>query len=369
MEKETKGQVHLYKLIFTANWEDPESDHLALDIKPGDTVMSITSGGCNTLGFLLKDPGQVYTVDINPCQSYLLELKIVSIKHLEYDEFVRFCGLKESEHRLETYRKLREKLGEGARTFWDQQENILNKGFLLNGKYETFVKLVSRFIRLIQGNYRVDHLFYPKNMEEQRIFYEKYWNTRRTRFIFNLFFNKHILARRGLKANYFHFDDGSNTFAQSFFKRFSRVLRDLPVTGNYFLHLYLKGKYRSVEEVPDYLLEKNFFLLKSRVDRIKIITGDAKKWLEEMPSDSFDCVSMSNICELMNLEDTAEQFSEVYRTAKSGAGICFRNLILPREVPENMRDKIVIDEELSQHIFYHDRSFVYGKVAAYKVVK
>ena len=80
--KKEKDQVALFKLVFTHNWEDPECDHAALKIKSDDAVLAITSGGCNVLGFLLFDPEVIYSIDINPAQSYLLELKIAAIKAL-----------------------------------------------------------------------------------------------------------------------------------------------------------------------------------------------------------------------------------------------------------------------------------------------
>jgi S-adenosylmethionine-diacylglycerol 3-amino-3-carboxypropyl transferase len=369
MKTEEKSQVELFKLIFTLNWEDPEMDRMALSIKPGETMMTITSGGCNTLSFLLQDPSVIYTVDINPCQSHVIQLKIAAMKNLGYQEFIKFIGLSPSDNRLDKYRLMREEMSQSAIDFWDNNSSIIEKGFLINGRYEKFVKLVGRFIRLIEGKRRINDLFIDRSLEEQKIFCLKEWDTRRTRSIFNLFFNKHILASRGLKADYFTFDDGSNSFAESFFRRYRKVLLDVPVYGNYFLHLYLKGYYRSFDEVPDYLREKNFETIKSRLDRLRIITMDAKKWLADMPSDSLNCFCLSNICELMNLDDTLKLFKEVIRTALPEARICFRNLVIPREVPEQLNDSIIKDIELSNKIFNIDRSFVYSKVAAYKVKK
>ena len=369
MNSGEKDQVELLKLIFTLNWEDPEMDRMALKIKPGEAMMTITSGGCNTLSLLLQDPSLIYTVDINPCQSYVLELKSVSIKNLTYPEFIEFVGLKPSDKRLEVYDQFRNKMSESATTFWDSNPSIIDKGFLINGRYEKFIKIVGRFIRLIEGKKRVNDLFMERNPDGQRDYCSKEWDTGRTRFIFNLFFNKYVLARRGLKADYFTFDDGSNSFAESFFKRFRKVLFDVPVYGNYFLHLYLKGCYKSLQEIPDYLMEKNFDIIKSRLDRISFITMDAKKWLAEMPNCSIDCFGLSNICELMSLDDTRRLFMEVIRTATPGARICFRNLVIPREVPEELNHIIVKDVELSKEIFNKDRSFVYSKVAAYTIKK
>ncbi len=43
--------------------------------------------------------------------------------------------------------------------------------------------------------------------------------------------------------------------------------------------------------------------------------------------------------------------------------------MIPGEVPEDLRNKIVKDEALSKYIYDNDRSFVYGKVAAYRIEK
>ena len=367
-KKKAEGQVKLFKLIFTMNWEDPESDYQALKIASGDRMMTITSGGCNTLSFLLFDPAEIHTVDINPSQSFLLELKIAAIRKLDHPGFTAFLGLTKTNDRLDTYNLLREDLSEGAKTFWDQNTTLIEKGFLMNGRYEGFVKLVGKIMLLVQGKKRLNGLCKDKNPEEQKDFY-RYWDSRRTRLMFDLFFNKYVLARRGLKGDYFHFDDGSDSFSASFFNRFSRALRDIPVKGNYFLHLYLKGCYRSLDELPDYLLEPHFNIIKARLDRIKIITADAKEWLSSMPDNSLNCLGLSNICELMDQGDTLKFFNEVYRTACPDARISFRNLMIPREVPEILRDRIVLDSSLSKAIYENDRSFVYGKVAAYQIKK
>ncbi len=369
MKPHDRNQVELHKLIFTLNWEDPESDLKALRIQPGDTVMTITSGGCNTLGFLVYDPEVIHTVDINPSQSYLLELKMAAMQHLGYPGFVRFLGLAPSEDRLKRYGRLRNHLSPKAAEFWDYHRKIVQEGFLFRGRYEYFVKLVGKLVRLIQGKERVNRLFEERDPEEQRAFYDQYWNIKRTRWIFNLFFNKHVLAQKGLESDYFHFDDGSNSFAESFFKKFRKVVRDIPIQGNYFLHFYLEGKYKSLNEVPGYLKEENFLVIRERLDRIRIHTDDAKKWLASMPDNTFDCLSLSNICELMSPEHTRKMFQKVLRAAKPGSRICFRNLILPREVPGELQPSIRKDERLSQEMAETDRSFIYSKVAAYRVNK
>lgn len=367
--KKEKDQVALFKLVFTHNWEDPECDQAALKIKSNDAVLAITSGGCNVLGFLLFDPEVIYSLDINPAQSYLLELKIAAIKCLEFDEFISFAGLKEHKNRVELYSRIKPFLSKEAATFWDHQDKILTDGFVMNGKYERFIRLAGKFLNLLQGKKRVLGLFSEKTKEEQALYFDKVWNTKRFHYLFKILFNKRMLAKRGLVADYFHFDDGSKSFAESFYNRSRKAFRDIPVKGNYFVSLYLLGKYSNDNEVPGYLKRENFELIKLRVDRIKIITADAQGWLDSMPAESINCFALSNICELMSEKDTHRLFSAVSETARKNSRIIFRNLMIPREVPEDLRSSIVKDEALSKAIQFNDRSFVYGKVAAYTIYK
>ncbi len=367
--KKEKDQVALFKLVFTHNWEDPEADNAALKIKSNDAVLAITSGACNVLGFLLSDPEIIYSIDINPAQSLLLELKIAAIKSLDFDDFISFAGLKDHDNRLSLYEKLKIFLSKEAVEFWNGQEKILKKGFLMNGKYERFIILAGKFLNLLQGKKRVIGLFKEKSMNEQEAYFDNVWNTRRFHYLFKILFNKRMLAKRGLVADYFHFDDGSKSFAESFYNRSRKAFRDIPIKGNYFVSLYLLGKYSNNEEVPAYLKRENFELIKSRVDRIKIITAEAQGWLDSMPAESINCFALSNICELMSEKDTHRLFSAVAETARKNAKIIFRNLMIPREVPEDLRTVIIKDEALSKEIQFNDRSFVYGKVAAYTILK
>ena len=362
-----KDQVSLFKLVFTHNWEDPECDHAALKIAPGDAVLAITSGGCNVLGFLLFDPAVVYSIDINPTQSFLLELKIAAIKSLGFDEFISFTGLTMHDNRLGLYEKMKHLLSKEALEFWNNQEKILAPGFIMQGKYERFIRLAGKFIHLLQGRKRVQGLFKEKSKEEQENYFDNVWNTKRFQYMFNILFNKRMLARRGLVADYFHFDDGSKSFAESFYNRSKKAFRNIPVKGNYFLSLYLQGKYSNDRELPAYLKRENYELIKSRVDRIKIITGDAQGWLDSMQSASIDCFALSNICELMSEKDTHRLFTAVCRVSRPGGRVIFRNLMIPREVPDDLKANIVKNELLSRQLYDNDRSFVYGKVAAYTI--
>ncbi len=367
--KKTKNQVQLTKLVFSQNWEDPICDHTALKIKSNDVVMAITSGGCNVLGFLLFDPKEIHSIDINAAQSFLLELKSCAMEYLTFEEFLCFSGLKEYQNRLLLFEKFQSSLSLDAQHFWKKNQKVLKKGFLMNGKYDSFVKFAGKFLKIVQGKGRISGLFEDKSLKSQKKYYDKTWNTRGYKAIYKLLFNKHILARKGLSADYFHFDDGSSSFAESFYNRAKNAFREMPIKNNYFLSLYVRGKYANLEEVPEYMKEVPFNTIKPRLNRVHIHTIEAQNWIDTMEDNSIDCFALSNICELMSESETERLFRSVYRTARSGARLIFRNLMIPREVPSLLRDSIVKDQTLTTHLQKTDRSFVYGKVAAYKIAK
>jgi len=364
-----KDQVNLDQLIFTLNWEDPRSDIRALKIKPGDTVMSITSGGCNTIEFLLQDPATIYSIDINPVQSWLMDLKLKAIQHLEYDEFKSLMGLSAQENAGKIYSQIADTLAPDSRLFWDHNLSVIKNGLTMSGKYEKFVKIAGKVLRIVQGKKIVEGVFEHTTLREQALYFDDHFDTRRFRLVFKLLFNKWMLAKRGLDADYFHFDDGSQSFAESFYKRAKKVLSDIPVNDNYFLALYLRGTYQTENSAPNYFKKENFRILKERIGRINVVTKDAKEWLKTMPDNTIDCFTLSNICELKSERDTASLFQEVTRVGKNQGRICFRNLMIPREVPSELRNLIQKDTELSDKLFSEDRSFVYGKVAAYTIRK
>ena len=368
-EKESQGQVQLSRLIFTHNWEDPAIDEKVLKIKEGDTVFTITSGGCNSLGFLRFNPSAIYCVDINPAQNYLMELKKAAFKELDYVTYCNFLGLTLCKNRKEIFHSIKNNLSKEALLFWNKQMHLISNGLIMNGRYENFVKIAGRLLRLLQGNKKVKTFFSLLSVDEQQQFYNEHWDNKKWRWIFSTMFNKKRLAKKGLVSDYFHFDDGSTSFSESFYKRASHVMKDVPVQTNYFIALYFLGHYLNNENVPEYLKQENFSIIKNNIDKIHPVSADSKYWLQQQPAEMFDAFALSNICELMDDEDTYKLFSETIRTAKPGAKIIFRNLMVPREIPEGLQCSIIKDEALSKQLQFEDRSFVYGKVAAYSVKK
>ncbi len=365
--KNNDGQVQLSELIFTMSWEDPECDRMALRIRPTDKLVTVTSGGCNTLTLLLEDPQEVFAVDINPAQAYVLELKMAAMRRLQYPQFLEFLGVRGCARRGDMFRFLQDDLSPGARAFWKARSLLVEGGILGKGRYERFIQLFRSTLRVLQGRRRIERMFENDTLEKRRSFFDEIWNTRRWQGLFKIFFSKQVLGRRGLSADYFQFDDGSSSFAESFFRRTRHALVDLPIGDNYFVAQYFRGRYLAETDVPGYLLERNFDAIRRRLDRVRVITSDMKHWLADQPAASFDCYALSNICELMDAQDTLKTFQEVARTARPGARMSFRNLMINRTVPDQLKAQILRDDRLSRDLLTNDRSFVYSRVEALRL--
>lgn len=367
MTVQPEEQVELFDLLFGMSWEDPESDRRALAIRSGETLMTVTSGACNTFTLLLDDPVKIYAIDINPTQSYLLELKHAAIRRFDDDQLHAFLGLTPSDQRIQSFHQLCGDLSEAARAYWATRLDKVQGGIINAGRYESFVRLFSRAIRIVQGKKRVEGLFRCETLKHQQAYFDAEWNTVQWRLIFKLLANKRMLAKRGLTGDYFKFDDGASSFADSFFLRARKALREIPIESNYFVAQYLRGCYLSDRAIPAYLFKRNLPVVRARLDRIEVVTSDVQGWLRRQPDASIDAFSLSNICELMSLEETNRLFSEVARSARDGARICFRNLMVPRAVPEALSKRIVFDEGLSSELLAQDRSFVYSRVQAFRI--
>eukprot|EP00879_Flechtneria_rotunda_P011867 GHRR01012396.1.p1 GENE.GHRR01012396.1~~GHRR01012396.1.p1 ORF type:complete len:672 (+),score=176.99 GHRR01012396.1:1113-3128(+) len=120
--------------LYTQSWEDPEPDMKVMRICPEDTVLTLTSGGCNALNLLLHGAGHVVSVDCNPAQSSLLELKAIAIQQLEFEDVWQMFG--EGRHpRIDKIfeTRLAPYLSQKAFNFWNTRLWYFKQGLYYQG--------------------------------------------------------------------------------------------------------------------------------------------------------------------------------------------------------------------------------------------
>jgi S-adenosylmethionine-diacylglycerol 3-amino-3-carboxypropyl transferase len=138
------------RLVYTQIWEDPVADLAALRLAIGSTIVTIASGGCNALSYLVAQPAQVYAVDLNQAHLALLKLKLAGLRALsDYRDFWQFFGAANSPANSAFYlERLRPLLDVQARNYWDKR-NIIGRpryahftdGFYRHGMLGRFIGL------------------------------------------------------------------------------------------------------------------------------------------------------------------------------------------------------------------------------------
>ena len=93
-------------LVYAQIWEDPEVDLEALELGPRSRLVTIASGGCNVMSYLMADPMQVQAVDLNPAHVALLKLKLTAARQLpDYESFRCLFSGKADTDNLALYRR------------------------------------------------------------------------------------------------------------------------------------------------------------------------------------------------------------------------------------------------------------------------
>lgn len=308
-------------------WED--AGMLLRNTKPlaGERILSIASGGDNSLAFLAFDPAEVVAFDLNPAQLYLTELKQVAIKNLQYEEVLCFLGFKESENREANYQLLLPHLSEEASAFFNKHLILISNGIVHQGKFENYFCLFRKYIMpMVHSKSTIDLLFQPRAARDQEVFYNQQWNTLPWRLLFRFFFSKFILGRFGRDPAFF--DEVKQGVSKTIFGRAETHLKRTEVAQNFFLDYQLRGKFSI--GLPFYLRAENFDKIKQNIGRLQLFQGSL---LEISREQKFDVLNLSNIFEYMDAADFRTQADLIYGICNENARIAYWNLLVERKLP------------------------------------
>lgn len=282
------NMVHGNNLVYNTCWEDPRLDRVALELGPHDSVLVITSAGCNALDYALAGPQSVHAVDMNPRQNALLELKQEAIRKLEYEDFFAMFGTGTLPNAESIYRqKLRGGLSNWTQAYWDRWIKFFDhprRPFYFRGTSGAFARAMNLYVdRVIRCRRWLNELLNAKDVSEQREIYDKHL---RDRFWSNMI--KFALGRDATlsmvgvpKAQRQQVDrDYEGGIVKFMEDCVEAVFAKLPIMDNYFWRVYLAGSY-TVDCCPEYLKPDNFQRLKDGlVDRITTHTQTVQGFLE-----------------------------------------------------------------------------------------
>ncbi len=283
--------VHGHHLVYNTCWEDPRLDRQALELTGDDTLLMITSAGCNALDYAVLGPKAIHAVDVNPRQNALLELKMAGIRRLDHEAFFAMFGRGFCRHAASLYHaKLRADLTPLSRSFWDRRIGAFASergSFYFHGTSGVLAWTVNHYIdKAARVRPALDELLRSRDVGEQRAIYTHdlhgaFWKGF-VRWAMNRDSTLSLLGvprpqRQQVERTY---PGGIGKFIED---RVTAVFTQLPIYDNYFWRVYLTGRY-TTDCCPEYLKPEPFAKLKAGlVDRIQPHTTTLLDFLTRHP--------------------------------------------------------------------------------------
>jgi len=327
--------IYSRNLVYNTCWEDPAIDRQALALGPDDTMLVISSAGCNVLDYALLGPKRIHAVDANPRQIALLELKIAAIRALDYDDYFAIFG--EGCHRdfKNLYeQKLRAQLSPFARQWWDKHWDWFagkHGSFYFHGLSGMVARGVRAYFKLRPGlASAINALLDAKSLPEQQKIYDErvsplLWNKTVNWIISRQF----VMSLLGVPYPQRKLVEAQHEFGIHGFIRgaVEYVFRQLPLSDNYFYRVYLTGRYRR-DCCPEYLKETGFNALKAGlVDRIELHTTTVTELLSqnETPISRFVLLDHMDWMSSYYPDALVEEWNAILNRATPGARILLRS--------------------------------------------
>ncbi len=346
-----------FNFIRYANcWEDPVILLAGLSPRPQVRILSIASAGDNSFSLLTADPALVVAVDVNVVQLYLVELKKVAIKYMEYPDLLAFLGYTSTAKRIHMFQSIKQQLSTEARHYWASHTSLLDKGIIHQGKFEKYFQIFAkRVLPFIHSHRAIEALLSPKEELAQQQHYQRHWNTWRWRLFFKIFFSKVVMGRLGRDPQFLKEVDVH--VGDYIFKKAGRHLQKQQAQCNPFLRYNLTGTFGDLR--PHYLQESHFNTIKSNIDRLEIQHGYAEQVATMFGN--FDAMNLSNIFEYMSKPVFAQTASALLRSLHPEGRMAYWNLMVPRRVSGIFPAEAEYLSALSNELSAVDSGFFYNQ--------
>lgn len=345
-------------------WED--SRLLTGGLLPaGRDCLSIGSAGENSFALLASGAASVTAVEMNAAQIACIELRKAAYLHLDHPELLQLIGSRPCQDRQTLYRKIRATLPEEVRGFWDSRPEAVDAGIGSAGKFERyFATFRGRVLPLAHNRKRVLSLLEKRDPGARLDFYQRVWNNRRWRWIFQIFFSRTVMGALGRDPEFFKYVEGS--VADRILSRTRHALAVLDPSENPYLHWILTGTHGAV--LPEALEERNFLPIREAiaVGRFRIAPCSIEALLESEPDRRYGAFNLSDIFEYMNEDNTAALLEKIVGASCPEARLAYWNMLAPRSRPSSLAHRlrpIPVDD-----LFEQDRAFFYSRFVVEEVI-
>ncbi len=377
--------------VYNQIWEDPRVDAAALQLGPESSLLTISSGGCNVLNYLVHKPKRIVAVDLNANHMSLTRLKLAALKHLpDYESFYKFFGYGRHADNIPNYQRyIRDHLDPVTRKFWESSDwpgNAIGPkriGYFKRGLYEQ-AKL-GQFFRIVHGIAKSAgrdpaRLVAAKTMAEQEKIFDDTFGP--------LFDNKLVrwfgrqpvaVYSLGIPPSQHqamldeHENDGSKLF-DMYKQRVKRLACGFPLDDNYFAWQAFSRRYdhEGRRGLPDYLKRENYDTIKSVVDCVETQIASLGDYLQGETPGALNGFIFLDSQDWMPPQVIEDLWSQVVRVGGPGTRVIFRTAGEKSPVEAALspatRSRFFYNQERSAELHKQDRSAIYGMFHLYEML-
>ncbi len=354
-EVEHKADFSLIR--YAQCWEDADILLDALDIKEGDTCLSIASAGDNALAMLTRNPAKVIALDLSQAQLECLALRVAAYRNLDHEELLELMGSKPSKRRETLFQKCLPSLKPETVTFWQAQMKEVEKyGIAGVGKFENYFRLFKDYVHpLVHSHKVVNDLLQDKPTQERHAFYARSWDTWRWRLLLKFFFSKQVMGKHGRDKAFFDYVEDSVPAHVG--RRTEYALSELNPAENPYLQWILTGQHKTA--LPCALRKENFDIIRNNLNRLEWRRQSVEDFAAS--GEKADAFNLSDIFEYMSEEVYEGLYRKLLESANSGARFAYWNMMVPRFVPKSLQDQVIPKTELAEKLFAKDKAFFYSR--------
>jgi S-adenosylmethionine-diacylglycerol 3-amino-3-carboxypropyl transferase len=362
-------------MVYPQIWEDPAVDMEALAITPDCNIVTIASGGCNVLSYLITSPRAITALDLNPAHVALNRLKLAAARHLpDWSAFYRFCGKANDPANIDAYwRHLAPKLDTDSRTYWEgrgafglgpRRISMFEDNLYRHGLLGRFIGAGHAMARLYGVDLR--GILTARSIEEQRDFFAtSIAPLFDKRFIRWLVDNQMSLFGLGIPpAQYQALASAGDSMASVLRGRVERLTCDFSIDDNYFAWQAFARSYGDAGPCPPYLARQHYEAVRDHAGRVAVLNRSFTEHLQDCPDGSVDRFVLLDAQDWMTDRQLDDLWRQITRTARKDARVIFRTAAEPSLLPGRLDPALLgrwrYEAESSRALTARDRSAIYG---------
>ena len=352
-----KKEKFYERLSYSFGNEDPATEQRALKIQPDDTVVCVTASGDRPLNLLVDDCKKIYSIDLNPIQNHLLELKKQAMKELDFEDYLAFLGADFESYPHPFIDSILNLLPEGSKRFWLDNRRLIEDGVLYQGAMEKLCFWIAITLNIFYKK-EIQSLFLCSDIFSQAKGIDQLFKKKSLRLFAKLFLNSSFTKKYFADPGLYAFVDGQYKIEVHFLALIKQALSVHFIRENPLLNLVFQGKVMP-QAFPPYLKKEGVMKIRSRLDKVEVVHQNMIDFLINQQDGSIDCFSFSDIASYMSEKDFNLLIKEMIRCAKPGARFCIRQLLSDHQIAPENNQFLVRKKELEEELKAIDKCFVY----------